>query len=161
MHLTFRGVFLSLIQKHFPSTKRKREKGTGIKRKRKSTLHCPASDLLPCCFTPATQLFLFLFPFSLLHAFCYSALVSVCPPAHLPSPSLIWRTAALGHSPFLPSNPLPCHSGGPLLHHLPSSSAPLPPPRPCRAWWADCTPVLPAPLKPSCSKGGFSTSPYL
>ncbi|XP_061871055.1 protein strawberry notch homolog 2 isoform X1 [Colius striatus] len=29
------GVFLSLIQKHFPSTKRKREKGTGIKRKRK------------------------------------------------------------------------------------------------------------------------------
>ncbi|XP_008934565.1 PREDICTED: protein strawberry notch homolog 2-like, partial [Merops nubicus] len=27
------GVFLSLIQKHFPSTKRKREKGTGIKRK--------------------------------------------------------------------------------------------------------------------------------
>uniref|UniRef100_A0A8C9FEB3 Protein strawberry notch homolog 2 n=1 Tax=Pavo cristatus TaxID=9049 RepID=A0A8C9FEB3_PAVCR len=46
------GVFLSLIQKHFPSTKRKREKGTGIKRKRKSTLHCPAFDLLPCCFTP-------------------------------------------------------------------------------------------------------------
>uniref|UniRef100_A0A8B9SVL5 Protein strawberry notch homolog 2 n=1 Tax=Anas platyrhynchos TaxID=8839 RepID=A0A8B9SVL5_ANAPL len=42
------GVFLSLIQKHFPSTKRKREKGTGIKRKRKSTLHCPASDFLPC-----------------------------------------------------------------------------------------------------------------
>uniref|UniRef100_A0A8C0FSE3 Protein strawberry notch homolog 2 n=1 Tax=Bubo bubo TaxID=30461 RepID=A0A8C0FSE3_BUBBB len=77
------GVFLSLIQKHFPSTKRKREKGTGLKRKRKSTLHCPASDLLPCCFTPATQLFLFLFPFSLLHAVCYSALVSVCPPAHL------------------------------------------------------------------------------
>uniref|UniRef100_A0A6I8P8R0 Protein strawberry notch homolog 2 n=1 Tax=Ornithorhynchus anatinus TaxID=9258 RepID=A0A6I8P8R0_ORNAN len=29
------GVFLSLIQKHFPSTKRKRHKGTGIKRKRK------------------------------------------------------------------------------------------------------------------------------
>ncbi|XP_027571631.1 protein strawberry notch homolog 2 isoform X1 [Pipra filicauda] len=29
------GVFLSLIQKHFPSTKRKREKGTGIKRKRR------------------------------------------------------------------------------------------------------------------------------
>ncbi|XP_044527645.1 protein strawberry notch homolog 2 [Gracilinanus agilis] len=29
------GVFLSLIQKHFPSTKRKRDKGTGIKRKRK------------------------------------------------------------------------------------------------------------------------------
>ncbi|XP_061457089.1 protein strawberry notch homolog 2 isoform X2 [Rhineura floridana] len=29
------GVFLSLIQKHFPSTKRKRERGTGIKRKRK------------------------------------------------------------------------------------------------------------------------------
>ncbi|KAM6466151.1 protein strawberry notch homolog 2 isoform 1-T2 [Liasis olivaceus] len=29
------GVFLSLIQKHFPSTKGKRERGSGIKRKRK------------------------------------------------------------------------------------------------------------------------------
>ncbi|XP_072100473.1 si:ch73-63e15.2 isoform X4 [Mobula birostris] len=29
------GVFKSLIQKHFPSTKRKKEKGAGIKRKRK------------------------------------------------------------------------------------------------------------------------------
>ncbi|XP_038634265.1 protein strawberry notch homolog 2-like isoform X1 [Scyliorhinus canicula] len=29
------GVFKSLIQKHFPSTKRKKEKGTGTKRKRK------------------------------------------------------------------------------------------------------------------------------
>nr|XP_014344033.1 PREDICTED: protein strawberry notch homolog 2 [Latimeria chalumnae] len=29
------GVFLSLIQKHFPSTKRKRDRGAGIKRKRK------------------------------------------------------------------------------------------------------------------------------
>uniref|UniRef100_A0A8C9FCS3 Protein strawberry notch homolog 2 n=1 Tax=Pavo cristatus TaxID=9049 RepID=A0A8C9FCS3_PAVCR len=35
------GVFLSLIQKHFPSTKRKREKGTGIKRKRKQRGRCP------------------------------------------------------------------------------------------------------------------------
>uniref|UniRef100_A0A8C3FUH3 Protein strawberry notch homolog 2 n=1 Tax=Chrysemys picta bellii TaxID=8478 RepID=A0A8C3FUH3_CHRPI len=34
------GVFLSLIQKHFPSTKRKREKGTGIKRKRKQKGRC-------------------------------------------------------------------------------------------------------------------------
>uniref|UniRef100_A0A8C3LJ13 Protein strawberry notch homolog 2 n=1 Tax=Chrysolophus pictus TaxID=9089 RepID=A0A8C3LJ13_CHRPC len=34
------GVFLSLIQKHFPSTKRKREKGTGIKRKRKHRSRC-------------------------------------------------------------------------------------------------------------------------
>ncbi|KFW72158.1 Protein strawberry notch 2, partial [Pygoscelis adeliae] len=34
------GVFLSLIQKHFPSTKRKREKGTGIKRKRKQRGRC-------------------------------------------------------------------------------------------------------------------------
>ncbi|XP_075300329.1 protein strawberry notch homolog 2 isoform X1 [Opisthocomus hoazin] len=34
------GVFLSLIQKHFPSTKRKREKGTGIKRKRKPRGRC-------------------------------------------------------------------------------------------------------------------------
>uniref|UniRef100_A0A8C3J6E8 Protein strawberry notch homolog 2 n=1 Tax=Calidris pygmaea TaxID=425635 RepID=A0A8C3J6E8_9CHAR len=34
------GVFLSLIQKHFPSTKRKREKGTGIKRKRRQRGHC-------------------------------------------------------------------------------------------------------------------------
>ncbi|KFP63885.1 Protein strawberry notch 2, partial [Cariama cristata] len=34
------GVFLSLIQKHFPSTKRKREKGTGIKRKRKQGGRC-------------------------------------------------------------------------------------------------------------------------
>uniref|UniRef100_A0A8C3FPW2 Protein strawberry notch homolog 2 n=1 Tax=Chrysemys picta bellii TaxID=8478 RepID=A0A8C3FPW2_CHRPI len=34
------GVFLSLIQKHFPSTKRKREKGTGIKRKRKTKGRC-------------------------------------------------------------------------------------------------------------------------
>uniref|UniRef100_H9GBD8 Protein strawberry notch homolog 2 n=1 Tax=Anolis carolinensis TaxID=28377 RepID=H9GBD8_ANOCA len=31
--------FLSLIQKHFPSTKRKRERGTGIKRKRKRLMH--------------------------------------------------------------------------------------------------------------------------
>uniref|UniRef100_A0A7M4FDX8 Protein strawberry notch homolog 2 n=1 Tax=Crocodylus porosus TaxID=8502 RepID=A0A7M4FDX8_CROPO len=50
------GVFLSLIQKHFPSTKRKREKGTGIKRKRKTTLLRPASDLPPCRCTPATRL---------------------------------------------------------------------------------------------------------
>ncbi|RMC00951.1 hypothetical protein DUI87_22638 [Hirundo rustica rustica] len=35
------GVFLSLIQKHFPSTKRKREKGTGIKRKRRPRGRCP------------------------------------------------------------------------------------------------------------------------
>ncbi|XP_074834764.1 protein strawberry notch homolog 2 isoform X3 [Carettochelys insculpta] len=34
------GVFLSLIQKHFPSTKRKREKGSGIKRKRKQKGRC-------------------------------------------------------------------------------------------------------------------------
>ncbi|XP_062816379.1 protein strawberry notch homolog 2 isoform X2 [Anolis carolinensis] len=34
------GVFLSLIQKHFPSTKRKRERGTGIKRKRKQRVRC-------------------------------------------------------------------------------------------------------------------------
>ncbi|XP_063003166.1 protein strawberry notch homolog 2 isoform X2 [Elgaria multicarinata webbii] len=45
------GVFLSLIQKHFPSTKRKRERGTGIKRKRKPRIRClakvskPAYDL--------------------------------------------------------------------------------------------------------------------
>ncbi|XP_010187288.1 PREDICTED: protein strawberry notch homolog 2 [Mesitornis unicolor] len=37
------GVFLSLIQKHFPSTKRKREKGTGIKRKRKPRGRCAKS----------------------------------------------------------------------------------------------------------------------
>lgn len=41
--LTFRGVFLSLILKHFPSTKRKRERGAGSKRKRKP----PTSDLKP------------------------------------------------------------------------------------------------------------------
>uniref|UniRef100_A0A452R157 Protein strawberry notch homolog 2 n=1 Tax=Ursus americanus TaxID=9643 RepID=A0A452R157_URSAM len=38
------GVFLSLIQKHFPSTKRKRERGAGSKRKRKpptTRLLCP------------------------------------------------------------------------------------------------------------------------
>uniref|UniRef100_A0A8C0FWE4 Protein strawberry notch homolog 2 n=1 Tax=Bubo bubo TaxID=30461 RepID=A0A8C0FWE4_BUBBB len=61
------GVFLSLIQKHFPSTKRKREKGTGLKRKRKSTLHCPASDLLPslakiALFFLSLSSFLFLSP---------------------------------------------------------------------------------------------------
>ena len=43
--LDFRGVFLSLIQKHFPSTKRKRERGVGSKRKRKLPPHPPASDL--------------------------------------------------------------------------------------------------------------------
>lgn len=32
--VAFRGVFLSLIQKHFPSAKRKRERGAGSKRKR-------------------------------------------------------------------------------------------------------------------------------
>ncbi|XP_044311932.1 protein strawberry notch homolog 2 isoform X3 [Varanus komodoensis] len=36
------GVFLSLIQKHFPSTKRKRERGTGLKRKRKQKVRCLA-----------------------------------------------------------------------------------------------------------------------
>uniref|UniRef100_A0A8C6V5N2 Strawberry notch homolog 2 n=1 Tax=Naja naja TaxID=35670 RepID=A0A8C6V5N2_NAJNA len=36
------GVFLSLIRKHFPSTKRKRERGNIIKRKRKSLLILPA-----------------------------------------------------------------------------------------------------------------------
>lgn len=39
--LTFRGVFLSLIERHFPSTKRKRERGPGIKRKRKTLLPPP------------------------------------------------------------------------------------------------------------------------
>ncbi|PKU38169.1 hypothetical protein llap_11530 [Limosa lapponica baueri] len=118
------GVFLSLIQKHFPSTKRKREKGTGIKRKRKSTLHCPASDLLPCCFTPATRLFLCLFPFSLLHAFCCSALVSVCPPAHLPplshpedSSSGAWQGSWGEKNPF-PAKSLAAAAGN--FHTLPS-----------------------------------------
>uniref|UniRef100_A0A8C3PZE6 Protein strawberry notch homolog 2 n=1 Tax=Chrysolophus pictus TaxID=9089 RepID=A0A8C3PZE6_CHRPC len=60
------GVFLSLIQKHFPSTKRKREKGTGIKRKRKSTLHCPAFDLLPSEVSRVSSMGLA--PFSLLGA---------------------------------------------------------------------------------------------
>ncbi|NWZ34623.1 SBNO2 protein, partial [Brachypodius atriceps] len=42
------GVFLSLIQKHFPSTKRKREKGTGIKRKRRPRGRCPKALRGPC-----------------------------------------------------------------------------------------------------------------
>uniref|UniRef100_A0A8C6JKL6 Protein strawberry notch homolog 2 n=1 Tax=Melopsittacus undulatus TaxID=13146 RepID=A0A8C6JKL6_MELUD len=46
------GVFLSLIQKHFPSTKRKREKGTGIKRKRKQRGRC-AKALKGVCDLPA------------------------------------------------------------------------------------------------------------
>ncbi|XP_060088845.1 protein strawberry notch homolog 2 isoform X1 [Heteronotia binoei] len=40
------GVFLSLIQKHFPSTKRKR--GTGIKRKRKQRGRCPKPPKALC-----------------------------------------------------------------------------------------------------------------
>ncbi|XP_064030834.1 protein strawberry notch homolog 2 isoform X2 [Pogoniulus pusillus] len=35
------GVFLSLIQKHFPSAKRKRDRGAGIKRKRRQRGRCP------------------------------------------------------------------------------------------------------------------------
>lgn len=99
MHLTFRGVFLSLIQKHFPSTKRKREKGTGIKRKRKSSLTpSPAPASCPAAPPTATQL-LCLLPFSPLHAFCCSpwfwfALL------HISHCSLIQRTAALGYPPF-------------------------------------------------------------
>uniref|UniRef100_A0A8C5IMW4 Protein strawberry notch homolog 2 n=1 Tax=Junco hyemalis TaxID=40217 RepID=A0A8C5IMW4_JUNHY len=42
------GVFLSLIQKHFPSNKRKREKGTGIKRKRRPRGRCPKALRGPC-----------------------------------------------------------------------------------------------------------------
>ncbi|RLV82882.1 hypothetical protein DV515_00016549 [Chloebia gouldiae] len=42
------GVFLSLIQKHFPSTKRKREKGTGIKRKRRPRGRCAKALRGPC-----------------------------------------------------------------------------------------------------------------
>nr|XP_012601196.1 protein strawberry notch homolog 2 isoform X2 [Microcebus murinus] len=48
------GVFLSLIQKHFPSTKRKRDRGVGSKRKRRprgrgakaSRLACEASGVI-------------------------------------------------------------------------------------------------------------------
>uniref|UniRef100_A0ACB8F257 Protein strawberry notch 2 n=1 Tax=Sphaerodactylus townsendi TaxID=933632 RepID=A0ACB8F257_9SAUR len=43
------GVFLSLIQKHFPSTKRKR--GTGIKRKRKQRGRCPKPPKAMCDLT--------------------------------------------------------------------------------------------------------------
>uniref|UniRef100_A0A8D2P3D8 Protein strawberry notch homolog 2 n=1 Tax=Zosterops lateralis melanops TaxID=1220523 RepID=A0A8D2P3D8_ZOSLA len=42
------GVFLSLIQKHFPSTKRKREKGTGNKRKRRPRGRYPKALRGPC-----------------------------------------------------------------------------------------------------------------
>ncbi|KAJ6655162.1 hypothetical protein lerEdw1_005640 [Lerista edwardsae] len=42
------GVFLSLIQKHFPSTKRKRERGTGIKRKRKQRVRCAKAPKATC-----------------------------------------------------------------------------------------------------------------
>ncbi|XP_029469257.1 protein strawberry notch homolog 2 isoform X2 [Rhinatrema bivittatum] len=35
------GVFLSLIQKHFPCNKRRREKGMGVKRKRRPRMRCP------------------------------------------------------------------------------------------------------------------------
>ncbi|XP_053156110.1 protein strawberry notch homolog 2 isoform X2 [Hemicordylus capensis] len=42
------GVFFSLIQKHFPSTKRKRERGTGIKRKRKQRGRCPKAPKATC-----------------------------------------------------------------------------------------------------------------
>ncbi|XP_054836062.1 protein strawberry notch homolog 2 isoform X2 [Eublepharis macularius] len=45
------GVFLSLIQKHFPSTKRKR--GTGIKRKRKQRGRCPKAPKAMCDLTSA------------------------------------------------------------------------------------------------------------
>nr|XP_056723637.1 protein strawberry notch homolog 2 [Euleptes europaea] len=45
------GVFLSLIQKHFPSTKRKR--GTGIKRKRKQRGRCPKPPKALCDLTSA------------------------------------------------------------------------------------------------------------
>uniref|UniRef100_A0A4W2CE67 Protein strawberry notch homolog 2 n=1 Tax=Bos indicus x Bos taurus TaxID=30522 RepID=A0A4W2CE67_BOBOX len=44
------GVFLSLIQKHFPSTKRRRERGAGSKRKRK----CPLPG--PCAYGPSLLL---------------------------------------------------------------------------------------------------------
>nr|XP_020649832.1 protein strawberry notch homolog 2 isoform X1 [Pogona vitticeps] len=43
------GVFLSLIQKHFPSTKRKRERGTGIKRKRKQRVRGGPKAAKPTC----------------------------------------------------------------------------------------------------------------
>lgn len=130
MHLTFRGVFLSLIQKHFPSTKRKREKGTGIKRKRKSSLTpSPAPASCPAAPATATQL-LCLLPFSPLDAFC-------CFPAHLP---------------LLPHPEDSSSGSSPLFLPLPHCPCCAPPsPRPTlgadgtRPGWC---------LSPSCSKGG-------
>lgn len=130
MHLTFRGVFLSLIQKHFPSTKRKREKGTGIKRKRKSSLTpSPAPASCPAAPATATQL-LCLLPFSPLDAFC-------CFPAHLP---------------LLPHPEDSSSGSSPLFLSLPHCPCRAPPsPRPTlgadgtRPSWC---------LSPSCSKGG-------
>uniref|UniRef100_A0A7M4FDB7 Protein strawberry notch homolog 2 n=1 Tax=Crocodylus porosus TaxID=8502 RepID=A0A7M4FDB7_CROPO len=132
------GVFLSLIQKHFPSTKRKREKGTGIKRKRKTTLLRPASDLPPCRCTPATRLSVSppSFPHFMLLLFCpgfglppLSSLqqshprhVASCPPAIVPlaaptswlasEPMLFTPTGSL----YLPTSQKDLHSLGVIEH---------------------------------------------
>uniref|UniRef100_A0A8C3FYC8 Protein strawberry notch homolog 2 n=1 Tax=Chrysemys picta bellii TaxID=8478 RepID=A0A8C3FYC8_CHRPI len=108
------GVFLSLIQKHFPSTKRKREKGTGIKRKRKTAFHRPTSDLLPFRLAPATQPFRLLFP-SPLHAlpwFGSVAAVFLAIP-WLDSKHLPFNIAGILH---LPGSQKDVHGPGVLEH---------------------------------------------
>uniref|UniRef100_A0A7M4FAU3 Protein strawberry notch homolog 2 n=1 Tax=Crocodylus porosus TaxID=8502 RepID=A0A7M4FAU3_CROPO len=116
------GVFLSLIQKHFPSTKRKREKGTGIKRKRKTTLLRPASDLPPCRCTPATRLSVSppSFPHFMLLLFCpgfglgHPAIVPLAAPTSwlASEPMLFTPTGSL----YLPTSQKDLHSLGVIEH---------------------------------------------